>query len=61
LTDEAQQRVLDALGHDPAHVDQLVHRTGLTADALCAILVTLELADRIASLPGGRYQRLTVT
>jgi len=56
-----QQQVLDALGHDPAHVDQLVHRTGLTADALCAILVTLELEDRIASLPGGRYQRLSVT
>nr|MBP7489787.1 DNA-protecting protein DprA [Azospira sp.] len=41
--------------------DQLLQRTGLTTEALCAILVTLELADRVASLPGGRYQRLSPT
>ncbi|HET7775181.1 MAG TPA: DNA-processing protein DprA [Azospira sp.] len=61
LLDSSQAAVLDALGHDPANMDQLLHRTGLTTEALCAILVTLELADCIASLPGGRYQRLSST
>ena len=59
MLDPDQRTVLDALGHDPANLDQLLQRTSLTADALCAILVALELADRVASLPGGRYQRLS--
>ncbi|GBG03208.1 DNA processing protein DprA [Azospira sp. I13] len=57
--DEA--KVIAALGHDPANMDQLLQRTGLTTEALCAILVALELADHVASLPGGRYQRLAAT
>lgn len=61
ILDPGQAAVLDALGHDPANLDQLLQRTGLTTEALCAILVTLELADRVASLPGGRYQRLSPT
>ncbi|MBL8489493.1 MAG: hypothetical protein JNM82_01790, partial [Rhodocyclaceae bacterium] len=32
--------------------------TGLTADALLAMLLPLELSGRVAQLPGGRYQRL---
>jgi DNA processing protein len=33
----------------------------LTADALLAMLLELELAGHVASLPGGRYQRLGPT
>lgn len=51
-------RVIAALGHAPCDADSLALRSGLTAEALCAILTTLELAGTIASLPGGRYQRL---
>lgn len=50
--------VLQALGHTPCDTDTLAIRSGLTAEALCAILTTLELAGKIAGLPGGRYQRL---
>ncbi len=57
MADEAQ-RVLAALGHSPCDADSLALRSGLTAEALCAILTTLELAGTIASVPGGRYQRL---
>ncbi|QWT47040.1 DNA-processing protein DprA [Azospira inquinata] len=53
--------VLAALGFDPVSLDTLVQRTGLTADALYAILVRMELAGEVASLPGGRFQRLTAT
>ena len=50
--------VLDALGGAPATLDTLAQRTGLTLDALSAKLLTLELDGRIASLPGGRYQKI---
>ena len=51
-------RVLDALGHDPAGVDALTHRTGLTAGAVSVALVELELSGNIAPLPGGVFQRV---
>lgn len=50
--------VLVALGHDPCALDTLAVRTGLTADALLAMLLELELDGHVAALPGGRYQRL---
>ena len=50
--------VLAALGHDPVDLDTLLARSGLTLDALYAILLALDLDGRIAGLPGGRYQRL---
>ncbi|GHD66720.1 DNA-processing protein DprA [Jeongeupia chitinilytica] len=55
---ESDASVLDALGHDPADLDTLVVRSGLTVERLCAILLGLELTGRVAALPGGRYQRL---
>lgn len=50
-------RVLQAMGHDPADIDQLAGRCGLTVDALYAILLALELDGHIARLAGGRFQR----
>lgn len=50
--------VLVALGGDPCDIDTLAERSGLAADALLARLLPLELAGRVAVLPGGRYQRL---
>lgn len=52
-------RVLAALGHDPAGVDQLVERCRLPAERVAVALVELELAGSIASLPGGRYERVS--
>lgn len=50
--------LLDALDGAPTPLDILAQRTGLTLDALSAKLLTLELEGRIASLPGGRYQKI---
>lgn len=50
--------LLAALGHDAADADTLAGRLGLTADAIYPMLLELELQGRLASLPGGRYQRL---
>lgn len=46
------------LTHDPCSFDDLLRRTGLSADTLAARLLELELAGDVACLPGNRYQRL---
>jgi DNA processing protein len=52
-----ERGLLRCMGHDPCSVDVLVERSGLTADVVSAMLLTLELEGKIAGLPGGRYQR----
>ena len=51
-------RLLDSIGYDPCDMDTLASRSGLTAEGLYAILLQMELDGRIASLPGGRFQRI---
>ncbi len=58
LPDDESAQVLEWLGYDPCGLDLLAERSGLTADALLAILMGLELEGRVAVLPGNRYQRL---
>jgi DNA processing protein len=58
LAERATDPVLDALDGASATLDSLAQTTGLTLDALSAKLLTLELDGQIASLPGGRYQKL---
>ncbi len=50
--------LLTAIGHDPCGFDDLVERSGLSADQLLTELLSLEFAGQIAPLPGNRYQRL---
>lgn len=53
-----QTALITALGHDPCSLDELVERTGQSAEQLLGELLTLELSGQLASLPGNRYQRL---
>ncbi len=53
-----QASLLKALGHEPATLDQLMNRCGLTADLVLATLTELSLDGVVTNLPGGRYQRL---
>jgi DNA processing protein len=55
---EVEHELLKHLGHDPCNVDTLCQRSGLTPDTVSAMLLQLELEGRVASLPGGRYQRV---
>ncbi len=50
--------LLSALGFGPVSLDELVARTGWDAAHLQAALLELELAGRVARLPGGLFQRL---
>ena len=55
---ESHRAIVTALGGDPCDLDTLIARTHLTADALAAALVELELDGPVAALPGGRWQRV---
>jgi DNA processing protein len=57
-TDEAEDPLLACMGFDPVDVDSLCARAGLPAERISADLLRLELAGRVAVLPGGLYQRL---
>lgn len=50
--------LLDLMGFDPINMETLIERSNLTSEALSATLLVLELESKIASLPGGRYQRI---
>ncbi len=57
LLDKEYKILLDALGFEPASIDQLVMRSGLKADVVASMLLMLELEEHIASIPGGLYVR----
>jgi DNA processing protein len=57
LTPE-QQRVLDALGDEPIHVDVLADRAGTSTGIALALLLQLELHGAVAAMPGMRFRRL---
>ena len=52
-----ERGVLDAVGHDPITLDQLVDGTRTPASRLAAMLLELELEGWIEALPGSRYVR----
>jgi len=59
-TSTADEKILlSALGHDPASIDTLVERTGLTAEKVSSILLALEIHGYVSSAPGGLYNRAT--
>ena len=50
--------VLVAMGFDPVLIDTLLERVKLPTDQLMSRVTELELDGAIASMPGGKYQRL---
>jgi DNA processing protein len=54
----AMQALLGQLGFDPCDVDTLTARCELSSEVVLALLSELEIAGRVATLPGGRYQRI---
>jgi DNA processing protein len=56
--DADYQSLLDALAYDPASVDQLAEKSGLTIDQVSSMLLILELEGEIESLHGGRFSKI---
>ncbi|MDF0667512.1 MAG: DNA-processing protein DprA [Nitrospira sp.] len=50
--------VYEALSYEARSIDTIIGRTGLTAAAVSAVLLSLELNGRIRQLPGQQYIRL---
>ncbi len=48
-----------ALGHDPLPVDSIIRASGLTAKAVSAMLLMLELRGKVEAHPGGAFSRKT--
>jgi DNA processing protein len=47
------------IGHDPKPVDSIIEQSGLTARAVSAMLLMLELRGMVEAHPGGAYSRIT--
>jgi DNA processing protein len=54
---EASNPLLAALGDEPASLDLLVARTGLTVAEVSTMLLTLQLDGLVTALPGGLFGR----
>ncbi len=50
-------RLLESMGQDPVAPDELVARTGFSAQAVSSMLLLLELQGHVSCLAGGRYCR----
>lgn len=57
--DPEYARLWDSLGYDPLPVDTLIASSGLTAKAVSAMLLMLELRGRVEAHPGGAFSRKT--
>ncbi|ESQ15916.1 MAG TPA: DNA-protecting protein DprA [Chromatiaceae bacterium] len=49
--------LLDCMGHDPIAPDELIGRSGLSAQVVSSMLLLLELQGHVSSHPGGRFSR----
>lgn len=58
LLSPAESRMLEALSATPLHVDELASGAELSAPAVLAALLDLELRGLVQALPGMRYARL---
>ncbi len=57
VEDPEHAALLQAMGHDPIGVDDLIRITGLTAEAVSSMLLIMELEGLVESLQGGLYCR----
>jgi len=58
LDDDPEYRLLwSCLGYDPKSIDSIIEQSGLTARAVSAMLLLLELRGRVEAHPGGAYSR----
>jgi DNA processing protein len=55
---EAEKKILRLIKPDePAHIDWLIEKSGLSSGELMSALLNLEMTDRIRQLPGKKFAR----
>ena len=57
--DPEYRKLWSCLGHDPKPVDRIIEQSGLTARAVSAMLLLLELRGWVEAHPGGAFSRRT--
>ena len=57
--DKDYEMLLDALGFEPASIDDLVDRTGLPPGSVASMMLILELDGRVETRPGALFNRVT--
>jgi DNA processing protein len=57
--DEEYLRLWSAIGYDPKPIDAIIGQSGLTARAVSAMLLMLELRGLVEAQPGKAYSRTT--
>jgi DNA processing protein len=57
--DKDYEMLLDALGFEPASIDDLVDRTGLAPGSVASMMLILELQGRVETRPGALFNRVT--
>ena len=57
--DKDYEMLLDALGFEPASINDLVARTGLAAGVVASMMLILELDGRVETRPGALYNRIS--
>jgi DNA processing protein len=55
VADSSEQQVLDALGNEPLHVDEIQSQTSLPAERISAVLVMMELKGMVRQVGGMQY------
>lgn len=57
--DSDYRKLWACLAYDPLPVDSIIHSSGLTAKAVSAMLLILELRGKVEAHPGGAFSRKT--
>lgn len=57
--DKEYEMLLDALGFEPASIDDLVDRTGLPPGSVASMMLILELEGWVQTRPGALFNRVT--
>ncbi|HBH36138.1 MAG TPA: DNA-protecting protein DprA [Gammaproteobacteria bacterium] len=60
LLDDIYLSMLDCIGYDPLTIDELIHKSRLTPEAVSSMLLVLELQGYVESLPGNRTCRTSL-
>ena len=58
IRDPKMEELLNHLGYDPATIDTLVERRGMTADCISSMLLEMEVLGMVEARPGGTYIRV---
>ncbi len=55
--DQKQSQLLNSVGFEPIHIDQLIEHSGLTTEEVSSMLLFLELDGHVSTTLGGMYIR----